>query len=72
MTETKLRSDQPSSMAERISNRLKNSGDTANADVVPKTGDSARRTFHNIHNPGSAKRHGPSASGEGDVSGRPR
>ena len=34
----------------RIANRLKNSGDAKHADVVVQTGNSARRTFHNIHN----------------------
>jgi hypothetical protein len=41
--------DHPSSMAERLDKRLRNSGDHSNADVVVKHGDGARRTFHNIH-----------------------
>jgi hypothetical protein len=49
MPDIKLRSDQPASMEERINKRLQNSGDAKHADVVVKTGDSARRTFHNIH-----------------------
>lgn len=34
----------------RIANRLRNSGDAKNADHVIQTGNSARRTFHNIFN----------------------
>jgi hypothetical protein len=55
----------------RINNRLRNSGGEE-ADHIVKTGDGARRTFHNIHNPGSARRHGEVNKGEGDVTGKPR
>ena len=41
MTEVKTRSDQPSSMAERIAKRLRNSGEGAGPDITTKTGDSA-------------------------------
>jgi hypothetical protein len=41
--------------ASRIANRLKNSG-SPEADTVVQTGNSARRTFHNIHNAGNAGR----------------
>jgi hypothetical protein len=34
-----------------------------------KTGTGARRTFHNIHNAGSARRHGNVNPGEGDITG---
>jgi hypothetical protein len=71
MTETKLRSDQPSSMPERISRRLRNSGDPS-ADVVTKTGDSARRTFHNLHFTGNVHRTGEANKGEGDINGNRR
>jgi hypothetical protein len=37
---------------ERINNRLRNSGAGAKPDTTVKTGNSARRTFHNIHNAG--------------------
>jgi hypothetical protein len=40
------------SMAERIAARGKNSGEGAKPDTIVKTGDSDRRTFHNIHNAG--------------------
>jgi hypothetical protein len=52
MVEVKTHPDHPKSMAERISKRLENSGDAKNADVVTKTGDGARRTYHNIFNAG--------------------
>jgi hypothetical protein len=68
MVEIKTRSDQPSSMAERIANRLKNSGGEE-ADHTVKTGDGPNRVFHNIHNPGSARRHGSVNPGEGSIGG---
>jgi hypothetical protein len=40
------------SMAQRVADRLKNSGAGAKPDVTVQTGNSARRTFHNIHNSG--------------------
>jgi hypothetical protein len=45
MGETKLNGP---SMEERISNRLKNSGEGLNADVVVRKGDGPTRTYHNI------------------------
>lgn len=72
MPEIKTRSDQPSSMADRVARRLNNSGDVRNADVVTKTGDTARRTFHNIHYGGTAHTHGETNKGEGDISGNKR
>jgi hypothetical protein len=71
MTEVKTRADQPSSMAERISRRLRNSGGEE-ADTTVKTGDGPTRVFHNIHNPGSARKHGDVNSGEGDIQGNKR
>ena len=50
MAETKLTSGK-GDMAQRLNDRLKNSGcDTA--DIVHKAGDGARRTYHNIHSRG--------------------
>jgi hypothetical protein len=72
MVEIKLRSDHPSSMEERISKRLNNSGDTKDADVVVKKGEGPTRAFTNIHHGGTAKQHGPDAKGEGDIYSRPR
>jgi hypothetical protein len=68
MTEVKTRADHPSSMAERIAKRLRNSGGEE-ADITTKTGDGPQRVFHNIHNPGSAKRHGDVNSGEPGIDG---
>lgn len=36
----------------RITSRQKNSGEGAKPNVTVKTGDSDRRTYHNIHNAG--------------------
>ena len=71
MVEIKTNPHHPSSMAERISRRLRNSGHPS-ADVVTKTGDSARRTFHNLHFTGNVHSTGPDAKGEGDIYGQPR
>ena len=51
MVEIKLRDDMPQSMSERVNRRLQNSGTGrgTNPDVTVQTGNSARRTFHNIH-----------------------
>jgi hypothetical protein len=68
MVETKLNPSHPSSMAERIHNRERNSGGEE-ASTIVKTGDGARRTFHNLHPSGSAKQHGPSNKGEGSIDG---
>jgi hypothetical protein len=70
MTEVKTRADHPSSMAERISRRLRNSGGEE-ADTTVKTGDGPQRTFHNLHNSGSAKRHGEVNKGEGNINNEP-
>ena len=55
----------------RIRNRLRNSGGEE-ADVTTKTGDSARRTFHNIHHTGNVHSRGPDNPGVGDIFNRPR
>jgi hypothetical protein len=51
MVEVRLRPDQPQSMEARVNKRLLNSGTGmgTNPDVTVQTGNSARRTFHNIH-----------------------
>ena len=56
----------------RIGNRLRNDGDTANADSVTTKGNSPNRTITNVHLSGSAKQHGPDNKGEGDINGSPR
>jgi hypothetical protein len=70
--EIKTHRDHPSSMAERINKRLRNSGDTANADHVVQNGSGPTRVFHNVHDGGSAKRHGQPNVGEGSIDGGKR
>jgi hypothetical protein len=55
----------------RIANRLRNSGGEE-ADHVVQKGSGPTRTFHNIHNPGSARQHGAGNDGEGDIHGNKR
>jgi hypothetical protein len=55
----------------RIASRLRNSGGEE-ADNIVKTGDGARRTFTNIHHPGSARQHGADNPGEGNIFGEKR
>jgi hypothetical protein len=52
----------------RINRRLRNSGGEE-ADHVVQTGSGPTRSFTNIHHPGSARRHGSSNPGEGDIGG---
>ena len=72
MVETKLHPQHPSTMEARIHARKRNSGDVKHADVVTQDGTSAQRVFHNIHNPGSARRHGSPNEGEGSIDGNKR
>jgi hypothetical protein len=60
------------SMEQRIADRLKNSGDTANADHVVQKGEGPTRTFTNIHHGGTAHKHGSGNPGEGDIHGNKR
>ena len=53
MPTIKTCSDHPSSMAERVSRRLRNSGDVKHADVTVQKGFSPNRTFTNIHHSGN-------------------
>ena len=55
----------------RIANRLRNSGDTANADHVDQKGSGPTRTFTNIDN-SRQHRYGPGHSGEGSIIGTKR
>jgi hypothetical protein len=71
MVEIKTHRDHPASMADRIAKREGNSGNTANAAVVHKQGEGARRTFHNIHHTRNTD-YGAGNPGEGDVSGNKR
>ena len=69
MVETKLTGK---SMEQRVADRLKNSGDTKNADHSVVHGTGPTRTHTNIHLTGTAKQHGPDNKGEGDIYQRPR
>ena len=55
----------------RIASRLRNSGGEE-ADHIVQKGSGPTRVFHNIHNPGSARRHGAGNPGEGDILGNKR
>jgi hypothetical protein len=55
----------------RIASRLRNSGGEE-ADSITKTGDSARRTYTNIHHSANARQHGKGNPGEGDINNKPR
>ena len=69
--EVKTHRDHPSSMEQRIRDRLKNSGgEEADHSVVHGTGPT--RTWTNIHNPGSARQHGQGDPGEPGIDGRKR
>jgi hypothetical protein len=69
--EIKTHPDHPRSMEERIRRRERNSGGEE-ADSITKTGDGARRTFHNLHNPGSARQHGEDNRGDPGIDGKMR
>jgi hypothetical protein len=55
----------------RIASRLRNSGGEE-ADHIVQKGSGPTRTFTNIHNPGTARRHGETNKGEGDINGNKR
>jgi hypothetical protein len=55
----------------RIANRLRNSGGE-DADTIVQKGSGPTRTFHNIHNPGSARQHGEDNRGEPGIDGAMR
>jgi hypothetical protein len=55
----------------RIANRLRNSGDTKNADHVVQTGHSPTRVFHNVHHTRNTDYGKPDDSGR-DVDGDER
>jgi hypothetical protein len=71
VVETKLHPSHSASMADRINKRLRNSGGEG-ADSTTKTGEGPTRVFHNLHNSGSAKQHGPDHKGEPGIDGRKR
>jgi hypothetical protein len=69
MTEVK---QGPKSDAQRIADRMKPSNDTSTADTVVHRGGGPTRIIHSVHRSGSAKQHGPTHSGEGDITGGKR
>jgi hypothetical protein len=73
MPEIKYRTDHHAgaNAEERIRSRLRNSGGEE-ADSITKTGDSARRTFTNIHHSANTREHGKPHPGEGDITGAKR
>jgi hypothetical protein len=56
----------------RIASRLRNSGDTANADHSVVHGTGPTRTHTNVHLSGSAKQHGSDHEGEPGIDGSKR
>jgi hypothetical protein len=56
------------SIAERLNDRLRNSGDASHADVTHKAGDGVRRVFTNIHH--SANHVPLPKGGDGDADDR--
>jgi hypothetical protein len=71
MGELKTHPDHPTSMEERIRNRLRPSNDTANAESVTTVGHSPTRTITSIHH-SRVHTHGKPSPGEGDISGGKR
>ena len=71
MVEVKTCAGHPSSMSERVTKRLRNSGDTDHADTVVQKGSGPTRTNTNIHNLRN-QQYGQGYPGEGDVYGRKR
>ena len=68
MSEIKTHPQHPASMAERIAQRLRNSGDARHADVVAEHGEGPTRTFTNIHHSANHTAvHGHEPSGEEEV-----
>ena len=55
----------------RIANRLRNSGNSKEADVTTQTGNSPQRAFHNIHHKGNVMQRGDDVRGV-DIYGNPR
>jgi len=59
------------SMEQRVADRLKNSGDTANAQHSVVHGTGPTRTYTNIHH-SRVHEHGKPSPGEGNIFGEPR
>jgi hypothetical protein len=57
---------------QRIADRLKGSNDTSTANTIVTHGKGQTRVVHSIHHSRSAKQHGPTHPGEGDITGGKR
>ena len=72
MTEVKYKPHHSGDTPEaRITARLRNSGGEE-ADHIVQKGSGPTRTYHNIHNPGSARQHGADNRGEPGIDGKLR
>jgi hypothetical protein len=58
--------------AQRITDRMKPSNDTSTATTIVHRGDGPTRIIHSVHRSGSAKQHGPTHAGEGNIVGGKR
>jgi hypothetical protein len=56
----------------RITNRLRNSGETKEADHSVVHGTGPTRTWSNVHHKGNVMQRGEDNRGEGDINNRPR
>jgi hypothetical protein len=56
----------------RVASRLRNSGGEEADHIIHKGGDAPNHVFTNVHNPGSARRHGEPNKGEGSIDNKPR
>jgi len=73
MVEIKTHRDHPSSMDERIRNRLKTSAEPQRGSGAQVTvGSGPNRTITTIHNSANARTHGNDNPGEGDIYGNKR
>jgi hypothetical protein len=65
MVEVRTNPQHPSSMAQRVADRLKPSAGAGAGDEQCTTGKSPTRTVTTIHHPGSARQHPSKADGPG-------
>jgi hypothetical protein len=72
MVEVKTHSMHPSSMEQRINNRLKPSAGAGAGDVQVTKGTGPTRTVTTIHHCAGARQHGDGNPGEGDINGNKR
>jgi hypothetical protein len=74
MVEIKTNPRYPSSMEERVRNRLKPSAEPQRSPGAPQVtvGTGPTRTVTTIHHTANTRQHGEGHPGEGDISGKPR